>query len=206
LLIDPFITPNPKASAIDIDNIKADYILITHAHYDHVMDVELFAEKTRASLIANFEIVTYYAQKNLSGHALGFGGSWQFPFGRVKMVNAIHSSSFPDGANGGNPAGFVIESGEKTIYIAGDTALTMDMKLLPLFHSLDLAVLPVGGNFTMDIDEALIASDFIDCDRVLGVHYDTAEAITIDHTESKQRFEDKGKTLTLLPIGDSMTI
>lgn len=206
LLIDPFISFNPAAAHIVLENIKADYILITHAHYDHVMDVEAIVQATGATLISNFEIITYYEKKGIKGHALGLGGSFTFPFGTVKMVSAQHSSSFPDGANGGNPAGFVLSNSENTIYIAGDTALTQDMKLIPLFFKLDLAILPIGGNFTMDVQEAIYASDFVACNRVLGVHYDTAELIQIDHDASKKQFEEQGKELILLEIGEEFDI
>lgn len=201
ILVDPFITGNPKASIIDINSLKADYIIITHAHYDHVMDVEALVKQTGATLISNHEIIVYYKEKGLEGHEMNYGGSWDFDFGRLKMVNAIHSSTFLDGASGGNPVGYVLESKDATIYIAGDTALTMDMKLIPLFHKLDLAILPVGGNFTMDVEEALVASDFIECNKVMGVHYDTAAYIEIDHEVSKRKFKEKDKELLLLDIG-----
>lgn len=205
LIVDPFISGNPKAGHIDINTLKADFILLTHAHSDHVLDVEALARRTGAQIIANHEIVTYYEKVGLQGHGMNHGGSFDFSFGRVKMVNAIHSSSFPDGTYGGNPGGFVIEA-DKTIYIAGDTALTMDMKLIPFFHQLHLAVLPIGGNFTMDVEEAVIAADFIDCDNILGVHYDTFEWITIGHEMAISRFMDKKKTLNLLAIGESMEV
>lgn len=207
ILVDPFISGNPSAAHIDINTLKADYIIITHAHYDHVMDVETIVERTKATLISNHEIIVYYKEKKgLEGHEMNYGGSWDFDFGRLKMVNAIHSSTFLDGSSGGNPVGYVLQSGDKTIYIAGDTALSMDMKLIPMFHKLDLAILPVGGNFTMDVEEALVASDFVECDRVMGVHYDTAELIKIDHELSKEAFKKKGKELILLDIGDQLTV
>lgn len=206
LLIDPFISPNPQAAHIHIDTLKVDYILISHAHYDHIMDVEAIAQRTGAIIISNHEIATYYGGKGFTTHGMNFGGSWNFDFGKVKMVNAIHSSSFPTGENGGNPAGFVISSENKSIYFAGDTALTMDMKLIPMFYQLDLAMLPVGGNFTMDIEEALVAADFVQCNRVLGIHYNTAEAITIKKEEAERKFQEQGKELILLPIGSGLTI
>lgn len=173
ILVDPFITANPKASHIDINTIKADYILITHAHQDHILDVEAIAKRTGAMVVSNYEIVTYFQQKGIEGHGMNHGGTWDFEFGTVKYVNAIHSSSFPDGSYGGNPGGFVIEGERKTIYISGDTALSMDMKLIPMLYKLDLAILPIGDNFTMGVNEAVMASDFVECDKVLGVHYNT---------------------------------
>lgn len=207
LIVDPFISENPLSKdKIDIKDLKADYILLTHAHGDHVLDAEAIAKNTRAKIISNFEIVTYYEAKDIEGHGMNHGGSFEFDFGKLKMVNALHSSSFPDGTYGGNPAGFILESDGKTIYIAGDTALTMDMKLIPMRYQLDLAVLPIGDNFTMDVDDALIASDFIECDRILGCHYDTFGFIEIDHQEAIDKFEDRNKELILLPIGESVEI
>lgn len=206
IIVDPFITGNPLASAIDINTLKADYILLTHAHGDHVLDVEAIANRTEATIVSNAEIASYYAKLGLKAHPMNHGGSWKFDFGKVKYVSAIHSSSFPDGTYGGNPGGFVIESEHKNIYIAGDTALTMDMKLIPLRTKLDLAILPVGDNFTMDIDDAIIASDFIECDKILGYHYDTFGYIEISHEESIRKFFDKGKDLMLLKIGESIQL
>ncbi|MBZ4040990.1 metal-dependent hydrolase [Flavobacterium hibisci] len=206
IIVDPFITGNPLASAIDINTLKADYILLTHAHGDHVLDVEAIANRTEAIIVSNAEIASYYAKLGLKAHPMNHGGSWKFDFGKVKYVSAIHSSSFPDGTYGGNPGGFIIESEHKNIYIAGDTALTMDMKLIPLRTKLDLAILPVGDNFTMDIDDAIIASDFIECDKILGYHYDTFGYIEINHEESIRKFFDKGKDLMLLKIGESIQL
>ena len=124
----------------------------------------------------------------------------------MKYVNAIHSSSFSDGTYGGNPGGFVIEGEHKNIYIAGDTALTMDMKLIPMRTKLDLAILPIGDNFTMDVDDAIIASDFLDCDKILGYHYDTFGYIEINHDEAIRKFFNKGKDLMLLKISESIEL
>lgn len=132
IIVDPFISGNPLAENIDIDELKADYILLTHAHGDHILDVEAIAKRTNAVIVSNAEIAGYYAAKGFEAHPMNHGGSWNFDFGKVKYVNAIHSSSFPDGSNGGNPGGFVIEGEHKNIYIAGDTALTIDMKLIPM--------------------------------------------------------------------------
>lgn len=206
ILVDPFITGNEKASHIDIASLKADYILVTHAHFDHVKDVEEIAKRTKALIVANYEIATHYGNKGLQYHPMNHGGSWKFDFGMVKMVNAIHTSSFNDGSYGGNPAGFVIEGEHKNIYIAGDTALTMDMKLIPMRTKLDIAVLPIGSNFTMDVEDAIIASDFVDCDKILGYHYDTFGFIVINHEDAKKKFFDAGKDLMLLEIGESIEL
>ena len=192
--------------AIDINSLKADYILITHAHQDHVLDVESIAKRTGAKIVSNYEIVTHYGNLGFEGHPMNHGGSWQFDFGRLTYVNAIHTSSFPDGTYGGQPGGFILESKEGNIYIAGDTALTMDMKLIPLQTKLDLAILPIGDNFTMGIESAVIASDFIECSNILGYHYDTFGYIEIDHSEAKNKFSIAGKELHLLEIGHTITI
>lgn len=206
ILVDPFISPNEKAAHIDINQIKADYILVTHAHQDHIHDVEIIAKHTGAMVISNFEIAHHYGDKGIDFHPLNHGGSWDFEFGRVKYVNAIHTSSFPDGSYGGQPGGFVIEGEHKNIYIAGDTALTMDMKLIPMQVKLDLAILPIGDNFTMGVDDAIIASDFVQCDKILGYHYDTFGYIEIDHEEAKRKFFNKDKDLMLLAIGESIEL
>jgi len=206
IIVDPYISANEMASHINIDDLKADYILVTHAHGDHVLDVEAIAKRTGATIVSNAEIATYYEKKGFKSHPMNHGGSWKFDFGGVKYVSAIHSSSFNDGTYGGNPGGFVIESEHKNVYIAGDTALTFDMKLIPLRTKLDLAILPIGNNFTMDVDDAIIASDFVECDKVLGCHYDTFGYIKINHEEAKKKFFDKGKDLMLLEIGESLEL
>ncbi|MCA0133205.1 metal-dependent hydrolase [Winogradskyella alexanderae] len=205
ILVDPFITGNEKASHIDIDAIKADYILLTHAHQDHTLDVESIASRTGATIVSNYEIVVHYQNLGFKGHPMNHGGSWQFDFGKVKYVNAIHTSSFPDGKYGGQPGGFVIQS-DKTIYIAGDTALTYDMRLIGKGFDLDLAVLPIGDNFTMGVDDAIQAARYVDCDLVLGYHYDTFGYIEIDKPRAKAKFDSKLKRLVLLDIGQSMDL
>lgn len=206
IIVDPYISPNPKAAHIDVNALKADYILLTHAHGDHIADVETIANNTKATIVSNAEIAGYYANKGFETHPMNHGGSWTFDFGKVKFVQAIHSSSFPDGSYGGNPGGFVIEGEHKNIYIAGDTALTFDMQLIPLRTSLDLAVLPIGNNFTMDVEDAIIASDFVECDTILGYHFDTFGYIEIDHKEAVKKFFDAGKDLMLLEIGASIEL
>jgi len=206
LVVDPFISGNEKASTIDIDAIKADYILVTHAHQDHILDVERIAGNTGAVVVSNFEIASHFGKKGLEMHPMNHGGNWEFEFGRLKYVNAIHTSSFPDGSYGGQPGGFVIEGEHRNLYIAGDTALTMDMKLIPMQTKLDLAILPIGDNFTMGVEDAILASNFLECDKVLGYHYDTFGYIEIDHEEAKRKFFENGKDLMLLEIGESIEL
>lgn len=207
LLVDPFISGNPLANdKVNKDELVADYILLTHAHQDHVLNVEEIAGRTEAVIVSNYEIAMYYQAKGLSVHPMNHGGNWKFDFGSVKYVNAVHTSSFADGSNGGQPGGFVITGEHKTVYVAGDTALTLDMKLIPMTASLDLAILPIGDNFTMGIDDAVIASDFLECDKVMGVHYDTFGYIEIDHQAAKEAFFKAGKDLMLLEIGESVSL
>lgn len=206
IIVDPFISANELAKHIDVNALKADYILITHAHGDHILDVETIATNTGATIVSNAEIAGYYEAKGFKTHPMNHGGSWQFDFGKVKYVNAIHSSSFPDGTYGGQPGGFVIEADNKNVYIAGDTALTYDMKLISMRNPLDLAILPIGNNFTMDVDDATIAAEFLEVTTVLGYHYDTFGYIKIDHEIAKQKFANKHKELILLPVGDSIEI
>ena len=206
IIIDPFISGNPKAEHINIKDIKADFILLTHAHNDHTLDVEAIAKNNNSIIVSGYETAVYYGNKGFQYHPMNHGGSWQFNFGKVKYVAAVHSSSFADGTYGGNPGGFVIEGEHKNIYISGDTALTMDMKLIPMRTKLDLAVFPIGNNFTMDVEDAIMAADFVECDKILGCHYDTFGFIVINHEEAIKKFFDAGKDLMLLDIGESISL
>lgn len=206
LIVDPFISGNPKNDKIEVNGLKADYILITHAHQDHTLDVEAIAKQTGATLISNYEIITHYGAKGIQGHPMNHGGSYDFDFGTLKYVNAIHSSSFADGTYGGQPGGFILAAEGKSIYIAGDTALTYDMKLFGEEFDLNLAILPVGDNFTMGYTDALKASLFLNCNRVMGYHYDTFGYIEIDHDTAANYFIDHGVTLELLKIGEAITL
>ena len=206
LLIDPFITGNPLAKHIDINQLKADYILITHAHQDHILDVEAIANRTQALLISNYEIIMHFEAKGLKGHPVNFGGTCVFDNIAIKYVNAIHTSSFVDGSYGGQPGGFVISFKDKSVYMAGDTALTLDMKLIPMQTQLDLAILPIGDNFTMGVDDAIMASDFVECNTVLGCHYDTFPPIEINQQEAIAKFKAQNKELILADIGNVIQI
>ncbi len=207
LLFDPFISPNEKAKSIDVHALKADYILVSHGHEDHVADVEAIAKNNGATVVSNFEIVSWFGKKGLSGHPMNHGGNWRFDFGMVKYVNAIHSSVLPDGTYGGNPGGFVVWDQNTCFYFAGDTALTMDMKLIPATcPKLDFAILPIGDNFTMGYEDAATAATFIECDKIIGCHYDTFGYIEIDHAAAKKAFADRGKELILLAVGEGMMV
>jgi L-ascorbate metabolism protein UlaG (beta-lactamase superfamily) len=202
LLFDPFITHNPLAKAIDVNKIKADYILATHAHDDHLADAVSIATRTGATVVTNFEVAEWLGKQGVKkAHGLNPGGSFPFDFGRAKFVNAIHSSSFSDGSYGGAPGGFIVESKEANFYYSGDTALTSDMKLFGETTKLKFLVLCIGGNFTMDVDDAIRAAGLLQCKEVMGVHYDTYPPIKIDHAVAKEKFRAAGMTLHLLPIG-----
>ncbi len=204
ILFDPFITPNPLASAIDISNIKANYILVSHGHQDHVADVKSIAQNTDSLVISNFEIINWFGSKGVAKlHPMSIGGQKKLDFGKIKYVNAIHASSMPDGTYGGSPGGFVVDCEEKKFYFAGDTALTYDMKLLKEFHQLNFAFLPIGDNFTMGVDDAILAADFIGCTKIIGMHYDTFPYIEIDKEEALEKFQKAGLELILFVIGET---
>jgi L-ascorbate metabolism protein UlaG (beta-lactamase superfamily) len=207
LLFDPFITPNGLAKSVDTKKIKADFILISHAHEDHMADAIDIAKRTEATLISGWEITEWFGKKGLQKvHPMNHGGGFNFPFGRVKYVSAIHSSSFPDGTYGGNPGGFVVETKEGNFYYTGDTALTMDMKIIGESTKLTFAAMCIGDNFTMGYEDAVKAADFVKCEKIVGVHYDTFPPIKIDHQKAIEYFKSKGKTLHLIPIGQSLEI
>jgi L-ascorbate metabolism protein UlaG (beta-lactamase superfamily) len=203
LLFDPFITGNELAKAIDVKTVPADYILISHGHADHLADTATIAKRTGATIVSNYEVAVWFNQQGLpKTHALNHGGGWRFDFGHVKFVNAVHSSSLPDGTYGGNPGGFVIESTEGNFYYSGDTALTMDMKLIGESTRLTFAALPIGDNFTMGVDDAIKAAEFVRCHEVLGLHYNTFPPIRIDPPAAIEKFKAAHRRLHLLLPGE----
>jgi L-ascorbate metabolism protein UlaG (beta-lactamase superfamily) len=204
LLFDPFITPNDLAKGVDIRNIPADYILISHGHEDHLADAAAIAKRTGAKIISNYEITVWYGKQGLTHSvAMNHGGSVKLDFGSVKFVNAIHSSSLPDGGYGGNPGGFVVQSDAGNFYYSGDTALTMDMKLIGETTALKFAALCLGDNFTMGYEDAARAAEFVRCKEILGLHFDTFPPIKIDHEAAVQHFARRGCRLHLLKPGAS---
>lgn len=207
LLFDPFISPNELANGIvDIEKIEADYILVSHGHGDHVADLVAIAKRTGAKVIAAYEVITWAQKQGIENvHPMNFGSA-HFEFGKLHFLPAAHSSAMPDGSYGGNPGGFLVHGAEKKFYYSGDTCLTMDMQLLPRYAKLDFAILPIGGNFTMDVDDAVIAADFIECDKIVGVHFDTFGYIKIDHDKAKETFKAAGKELILPSIGQSFEL
>jgi L-ascorbate metabolism protein UlaG (beta-lactamase superfamily) len=207
LLFDPFITPNPLARNIDIETIAADFILLSHGHGDHVADVEAIAKRTAATVIAPFEVGSWFENRGVQNvQAMNHGGAAKMPFGRVKLTSAIHSSSMPDGSYGGNPAGFVIETDGGNFYYSGDTALTLDMKLIAEQTKLSFAVLPIGDFFTMGVDDALRAADLLEVNKIVGVHYDTFPPIALDRGSAQTAAKARGKQLLLPAIGESIQL
>jgi L-ascorbate metabolism protein UlaG (beta-lactamase superfamily) len=207
ILFDPFIAGNPLAKDVDIQDVKADYILISHGHGDHIGDAELIAKNNNAPVIGAYEVVSWLENKGLSGFHMNIGGKRKFDFGTVKMVNAIHSSILPDGNYGANPAGFLVYGDEFSFYFAGDTALTMDMQLIPMIApKLDFAFLPIGDNFTMGYEDALLASDFIKCDTIIACHYDTFPVIEIDHQKVTNAFLGRNKRIILPKVNELFSV
>ncbi|HEY4334303.1 MAG TPA: metal-dependent hydrolase [Puia sp.] len=206
-LFDPFFTGNPMVKDVDIDSIKADYLFVTHGHGDHTADLVNVAKKTGAQCVAAAEIAGWLKKNGVEKvHPLNHGGPVGFDFGKVRAVNAIHSSSFSDGSYAGNPLGFVFTTPAGNFYVAGDTALTMDMQLIPLWAKLDFAILPIGGNYTMDVADAIHAADFIKCNKIVGVHYNTWPIIAIDTDKAKADFKAAGKELLLPKPGETIAI
>jgi L-ascorbate metabolism protein UlaG (beta-lactamase superfamily) len=204
LLFDPFISGNPLASAIDVTAVPADYLLISHGHEDHIADAVAIAKRTGATVVSNFEICTWLGRQGVERtHPMNHGGTSTFDIGRVKYVNAVHSSMLPDGSNGGNPGGFVVGTVEGRFYYAGDSALTMDMKLVGLGTPLRFAVLPVGDTFTMGVDDAIQAAELVNCREIVGVHFNTFPPIQIDRAAAVERFKASGRVLHLLSPGET---
>ena len=207
ILFDPFISPNPLAKKIDVSKVAADFILVSHGHGDHVADVVEIAKRTGAKVIAPFEVGSWFENKGVKNvQSMNHGGAAQLDFGRVKLTSAIHSSSMPDGSYGGNPSGFVVESGDGNFYYSGDTALTFDMKLVGEATRLDFAVFPIGDFFTMGIDDAVRAAEFVAVKKIVGVHYDTFPPIKLDHEAAMKTAQAAGKELLLPAIGETIDI
>lgn len=199
LIFDPFVTGNPLAP-LKLEEIKADYILVSHGHFDHLGDAYKIAEKSEATIISTAEIAKQAGEKGLKAHAQHIGGRHRFPFGSVKLTLAFHGSGIP----GGHACGFVVDYYGKVIYFAGDTGLFGDMKLIGELDTLDYALLPIGDNFTMGIDDAVMAVTFLKAKTVIPYHYNTWPLIEVDPQEFKQKVEAKtGSKCVILPPGES---
>jgi L-ascorbate metabolism protein UlaG (beta-lactamase superfamily) len=207
LLFDPFITGNELARNINIATIEADFILVSHGHPDHVLDLITLAQATGAKVICSWEIHLWLNKQGVPNtHPMNTGGKWNFGDFMVKCTAAQHSSGLPDGSYGGNPLGFIIYTDKLNFYYSGDTALTLDMQLIPQWAKLNFAVLPIGDNFTMGYEDAAEAAKMIGCKNIIGVHYDTFGFIKIDHQEAIKVFENRGSKLNLLEIGETIDL
>ncbi len=208
VLLDPFITYNPLAKDIDVNVLKPDYIFLTHCHEDHVADMKNIQSNSGATVVAVVETAAWVRKQGVPDDKVieyNFGGTLSLPFGKVKMVYALHTNSTPEGDYAGVPVGYVFFVSDKKIYFAGDTALTLEMKLLEDLQ-LDWAFLPIGGHYTMDVDDAIKAAQFVNCKNIIGVHYNTFPPIHIDMEEAKQKFEANGLHLHLPKIGESIAL
>ncbi|MEW6428431.1 MAG: metal-dependent hydrolase [Thermodesulfobacteriota bacterium] len=206
LLIDPFFTGNPLAP-VAADSLAVDYILVTHGHGDHVGDTVALAQRTGATVIANFEICNWLAARGVKNtHPQHIGGGFTYPFGRVKLTMALHGSSLPDGSYGGNPCGLLLTIEGRKIYHAGDTGLFSDMQLIGE-ENIALAILPIGDNFTMGPADALRAVKLISPRLVIPIHYDTFDLIRQDAAQWAKRVEQETETrVVVLPPGESFEL
>ena len=209
IVVDPFLKPNNPSAEVAVGDLHPTFILVTHGHTDHVADLVALAKQSGAQVICNHELAVWLGNYGVSdAHGMNHGGAWSFPFGRVKMVNAIHSSQLPDGSYGGNPAGYVINFNDgNDVYFAGDTALTYDMKLIGDRGGVTLAVLPIGDNYTMGPDDAVLAAQWVKAKQVLPTHYNTWPLIAVDaHAFAKRLEREAGIDCTVLRVGESLVL
>ncbi len=206
IIIDPFLDGN-KHAKIKPSDVKADYIVLTHAHGDHIGDTFEIAQKNNATIIAVFELAEFVSGKGYKQHGMHIGGGYNFPFGRVKFTIAHHGSAFEEGGQYmGEPAGVLISANGKTIYHAGDTGLFLDMKLIGEMNSIDAALVPIGDNYTMGIDDAVKAVEFLNPKLAIPMHYNTFPVVEADPQEFKRKVESIGKKCVVIPFGESIEI
>ena len=208
VLFDPFITPNSLAKQIKLDEIQPDYIFLSHCHEDHVADMAVIQKNSSAEVVGIVETAAWVEKQGVDSKkviAMNFGGTITTSFGTAKMVYALHTNSTPEGEYAGVPAGYLLKAEGGTIYFAGDTALTMEMQLLA-DQKLDWAFLPIGGFYTMDVEDAIKAAKMINCSNIIGIHYNTFPPIQLDEEEAIKKFKAAGISLHLLPIGESMNL
>jgi L-ascorbate metabolism protein UlaG (beta-lactamase superfamily) len=207
ILFDPFISGNELAKGINVDDIKADYIFISHGHFDHMLDAVAIAKRTGAMIVGIWELYIYFTKEGVENvHPLNPGGKVTFDFGTVKAVSAQHSSSLPDGSYAGVASGFVLKTTDGNFYYSGDAGLSLDMTLIPKWADLDFAVFPIGDVLTMGVEDAIEAANFVKTNKVIGVHYDTFGFIKLDKAEAIQEFKNAGLTLHLPEIGGTIDI
>ncbi|MCX8055423.1 MAG: metal-dependent hydrolase [Ignavibacteria bacterium] len=203
LVIDPFFTGNPTAN-ISIDSVKPNFIVLTHAHGDHLGDALSLAKKHDALIIAVNELANYCAANGCKAHNMHIGGAYNFPFGRLKFTIAHHGSSTNDGQYMGEPAGVIINIGGNIVYHTGDTGLFYDMKLIGELNPIDIFLVPIGDNFTMGIDDAVQATKFVDPKLVIPMHYNTFPVIKADPNEFKSKVEKIGKKCVVMQYGETI--
>ncbi len=205
ILIDPFIDENPTCNENSSD-IKADYIILTHAHGDHIGDALKIAKASGSTFICVNELANYLSEKGFTAHNMHIGGAYNFDFGKVKLTIAHHGSKTPDNQYAGEPAGVIIYADGKTIYHAGDTGLFLDMKLIGQMNFIDYALLPIGDNFTMGINDAIKAVEFLNPKVAVPMHYNTWPIINADPFEFKEKVEAGGTPCKVMKFGEEIEI
>ncbi|MDH3626951.1 MAG: metal-dependent hydrolase [Acidobacteriota bacterium] len=207
VLIDPFLRENPLAKIGPEHFETLDAVLVTHGHFDHLADVAEIARRCDALVVSNFEIADYFSRQECRTHPMHIGGGREFPFGHVKWTIAHHGSTGPNGEALGNPMGVVLSAGDKKIYHAGDTGLFLDMKLIgEVCGPLDVAILPIGDNFTMGIDDAVRAAEFLDPALTLPMHFDTFPPIEVDANSWLSKMSAGGRDAKILNPGESIDL
>lgn len=199
ILIDPFLVCSPNYNPEGVTDI-----FVTHAHADHLGSAIEISKQTGATITAIFELANYCANKGATTQGINLGGWIEYPWGRVAAVPAFHSSSTVEGIYGGNPCGYIFDIDGNILYHAGDTCLNSEMKTIGEFFEPDVAILPIGGYYTMDIEQAVLAAEWLGVSGVIPMHYNTFETINVDISEFERRIRDKGKIPLVLSIGSEM--